>query len=301
MLVSNCFNSNSNGKFDYFSLLTPSESKEPEIERMEKITLSALNKNENLTDEDFENMAEEFMVSELAQYYLSNSHLSVAPSDKLPSGKFTKETIQASSSIAFNFACKWFANNTLKQHLDSKFDECEELNAKARNLKDSLKQTFREISEQYMKKAEAQALLAERETQTRKSHQDQLTNGFNNIFNEEDLAADEINTMFKTYLSDGSLTVEKDHNGRSFFRINSMKSVIQYLLNNPTTTICDFRHFEAEINDIPTLAQYLKDSHQVGDIAFMNTISEDDRKTLAEAVEARNSTSFPLDIQYLEE
>ncbi len=46
---------------------------------------------------------------------------------------------------------------------------------------------------------------------------------------------------------------------------------------------CDFRSFKSDVNDTPTLAEYLKKS-TVKAIAFKNGIPEDAKASLAEAV-----------------
>lgn len=142
-------------------------------------------------------------------------------------------------------------------------------------------------------KAEAQQELAA----ITKENQDTLTKMFYAIFNgKKELPVVEINTIFTTYLADSSLTVEETAQGESFLRINSMKSVVRYLKEHQDTRTCDFRHFKAEVNDVSTLAEYLKTS-SVKAIALKKAIPEAAKASLAEAVAARNGA---LKIQYFD-
>ena len=127
-----------------------------------------------------------------------------------------------------------------------------------------------------------------------KLKQDLLTNKFHSIFNKTPLPSEAVDNLFKRYLADGSLTVEKSQEGKSFPQINSMKSVTQYLTDHPDVKSCDFRVFKTAINDIPTLATYLKKS-TVKAIALSSDISAEAKASLAEAVAARNGN---LKVQY---
>jgi ABC-type phosphate transport system auxiliary subunit len=139
-----------------------------------------------------------------------------------------------------------------------------------------------------------------------KERQDIITRQFYSIFKgKDDLAAKdlpalEVDRLFKTYLANGSLTVEKSAEGTSFGRINSMKAVIQYLEDNPNVLTLDFRSFKTEVHDISALADNLKTS-TVKAIALKKGISDDAKASLAEAVAARNGTLYgPLKVQYFD-
>lgn len=149
-------------------------------------------------------------------------------------------------------------------------------------------------------KAEAQQLREEAQQERAaiaKERQDILTKMFYGIFNKQNLPVETANTIFTTYLADASLSMEKTDKGESFAKINSMNGVIKYLTDHPNTKACDFRHFEAAVNDIPTLAESLKKS-SVKAIAFQKGIpvSEAAKASLDEAIAARKGG---LKVQYL--
>ena len=96
-----------------------------------------------------------------------------------------------------------------------------------------------------------------------------------------------IDALFNTYLADRSLSVEETTEGASYPKINSMRSITQYLDDHLNVKICELRPFKTEICDIPTLAEYLK--HFTVKLAgIKNGISDDAKASLAEAVAARN-------------
>jgi hypothetical protein len=128
-----------------------------------------------------------------------------------------------------------------------------------------------------------------------------LTEQFWSVFNgKTPLPPEKYNEIFNTYLADSSLTVEKNSEGKNCGRINSMNSVIQYLKTHPLTKTCDFRTFKTEVNDIGTLANFLKTSDAFGikGVAFKSGIAEIAKTKLAEAVAARAATQSPLKVQY---
>ena len=129
----------------------------------------------------------------------------------------------------------------------------------------------------------------------KKNRQEKLIKQFFSIFNGKASPSEEtINNIFNTYLADGSLSVEKSLEGNSYPKINSMKAVTKYLDNNPSIKACDFRSFETEVHDIPTLAEYLKTS-TVKAIALKSQIPEAAKESLTTAVVARNGG---LKVQY---
>jgi hypothetical protein len=111
----------------------------------------------------------------------------------------------------------------------------------------------------------------------------------------KDLPAEVIERLFQTYLADGSLSIEKSPEG-PLPRINTMKSVTQYLADHPNVISCDFRPFKKEMYDAKTFAEYLKTS-SVKAIAIKKCVSEETKASLAEAVAARNGT---LKVQYFD-
>ncbi len=115
-----------------------------------------------------------------------------------------------------------------------------------------------------------------------------LTTMFYAIFNKDSLSPEQVDTLFNTYLSDGSLTVEVENRMVSI-RINSMKPVIRYLFNNQHVQMCNFKSFKAKVLDIPTLAQFLKTS-KVTAIGLNSGIPDNAKTSLAEAVAARKGT-----------
>ena len=139
-----------------------------------------------------------------------------------------------------------------------------------------------------------QEVAKEREAIT-KERQNILTKQFYSIFNgKKSLPVEEIDTLFNAYLADRSLSVEKSSSGTSYPKINSMRSITQYLDKHPNIKICDLRPFKTEICDIPTLAEYLKHS-TVKLVGIKDGISDDAKASLAEAVAARNGG---LKVQY---
>jgi uncharacterized phage infection (PIP) family protein YhgE len=120
-----------------------------------------------------------------------------------------------------------------------------------------------------------------------KERQNILTKQFYSIFNgKKELPVDEIDALFNT-LADGSLTVEKNAEGKSYPKINSMTGVTHYLTDHPNVKICDFRIFQNAINEIPIFAEFLEHS-TVKLVGFKNNISEKDKASLDKAKAARN-------------
>jgi hypothetical protein len=168
-------------------------------------------------------------------------------------------------------------------------------------LKDE-KERLQESSQQHLAEAARLKESSEKKfAQVEKSRREILTKEFWSIFNGKNYPSqDQYGEIFATYLADRSLTNEETPDGKSFGRINSMNSVIKYLKDHPLTKMCDFRHFKAEVNDVETLADFLKtpDAYAVKALAFKTAISEIAKQKLAEAVSARSSTSSPLKVQY---
>ena len=166
--------------------------------------------------------------------------------------------------------------------------------AEAARLKESSQQHFAEAARL---KESSQKKFAQAE----KERQDALTKQFWSIFNAKDsLLQEEYGKVFATYLADRSLTIEKTDDNKCFARINLMSSVIKYIKANPLTKACDFRAFKTEINDVETLADFLKtsDAFAIRGVAFKSGISEIAKEKIAEAVSARAATKFPLKAQY---
>jgi len=128
-----------------------------------------------------------------------------------------------------------------------------------------------------------------------KEKQNILTKQFYSIFHGKNpLPIEKIEVVFNTYLSDQSLTVESSIEGKSYSKLNSMVAVTKYLNDNPNIKTVDFRILKAEINDIPTLAEYLTKSN-IKAIAINSGISSQAKESLNIAVKARNGG---LKIQY---
>lgn len=109
--------------------------------------------------------------------------------------------------------------------------------------------------------------------------------------NKQSVPPQTVSLLFTNYLNDGSISFDKD---KSCFKINSMKGVVSYLKDHAEIKQCDLRSFKAEIQDIQTLAKYLKNS-AVRAIAINNGIAEQAKTSLAQAVAARNGG---LRVQY---
>ena len=116
-----------------------------------------------------------------------------------------------------------------------------------------------------------------------------VTKRFLKIFNVQgEKPVEEIDNLFKKYLADGSFVVIEDPNN-AHVKIKSTKPLIQYIKDHPGTKLCDLRAFKAEVYDLPTLADYLKDSGvSVKLIALNNGVSSEGKQSLAEAIKARN-------------
>ena len=128
-----------------------------------------------------------------------------------------------------------------------------------------------------------------------KKKQDILTKQFYSIFHGKNILPEEkIEIIFNKYLSDQSLTVEKSIEKNNYSKLNSMTAVIKYLDDNPNIKMIDFRIIKTEINDIPTLAEYLSKSNIKG-VAINSGISIEAKTSLNKAVEARNGG---LKVQY---
>lgn len=151
-------------------------------------------------------------------------------------------------------------------------------------LQKTIAEADRNIAQARAIKAESQQRLIE----IGKEQQVILTKMFQSIFNSKNrLPVEVIDVLFNKYLADGSLTVEETDEGKSYARVNSMRAITRYITDDNSVTMCDFRPFKGEIYDVPTLAEYLKTS-RITAIAFNDGISGDAKKSLAEAVAARN-------------
>jgi len=182
------------------------------------------------------------------------------------------------------------------------------LTQKAEELQEDSKESFAKAAQHsaesarlkessQIKLAEAARLAAKAE----KEGQEALTKQFWSIFNGKNpLPAEKIDAVFQTYLADRSLTVEETSEGKGFGRINSMSSVIKYLQANPLTKLCDFRTFKTEVNDVGTLADFLKTpaAFAIKGVAFKSGIAEIAKEKLAEAAADRATTKSPLKVQY---
>jgi hypothetical protein len=157
---------------------------------------------------------------------------------------------------------------------------------------EELKKDFKSFS---IEATNREAIATNRQTIT-KERQDILTKQFYSIFNKQPLPLEKIDSIFKTYLADGSLTVEKSKEGISYPRINSMTPVIRYLDDNPDVPTLDFRSFKSEVHDVKTLAVKLKNS-TIRAIAIKKCIPEEAKASLADVVAIRNGT---LKVQYFD-
>ena len=162
---------------------------------------------------------------------------------------------------------------------------------KLSQLRQTIEQADRNIEEADRGIAQSR----ERQRQLAKEKLVVLTGIFYSIFNGKNpIPADEVNALFETYLSDGSLTVGETSEGKSYPKINSMRAITRYIDDHPTVKMCDFRPFKTEISDIATLADYLKKSN-VRAIALNSGIPTDAKTLLSEAIAAR---SGGLKVQY---
>ena len=169
---------------------------------------------------------------------------------------------------------------------------------KLSQLRQTIEQADRNIEEADRNIEEADRGIAqsrERQRQLAKEKLVVLTGIFYSIFNGKNpIPADEVNALFETYLSDGSLTVGETSEGKSYPKINSMRAITRYIDDHPTVKMCDFRPFKTEISDIATLADYLKKSN-VRAIALNSGIPTDAKTLLSEAIASR---SGGLKVQY---
>ena len=162
---------------------------------------------------------------------------------------------------------------------------------KLSQLRQTIEQADRNIEEADRGIAQSR----ERQRQLAKEKLVVLTGIFYSIFNGKNpIPADEVNALFETYLSDGSLTVGETSEGKSYPKINSMRAITRYIDDHPTVKMCDFRPFKTEISDIATLADYLKKSN-VRAIALNSGIPTDAKTLLSEAIASR---SGGLKVQY---
>ena len=121
---------------------------------------------------------------------------------------------------------------------------------------------------------------------------------FHGIFNgKKPLPVEEVDSLFSTYLADGSITVEMISE-KNRLKLNSMKAIIRYLDDHPGVKACDFRSFRGEVHDVKTLADYLAQSScTIKAIGIDRKISDEAQSSLAEVVKAKNGA---LKVQYFD-
>lgn len=127
-----------------------------------------------------------------------------------------------------------------------------------------------------------------------------LGKDFIKIFNKSiKLSPAQYEVIFNTYLTDDSLFVGKNSQGKNCPKIRTMTSVIKYLNDNPNIETCDFIHFKDEIDKfaIEKLAEHLKTS-PVKEVVFISSISTIANQYLNPVVTARAATPRPLTIRY---
>lgn len=193
---------------------------------------------------------------------------------------------------------KVHAHNMLTEDVIRKI--AQETEPEARLYFQQMQELNKEIAKAKEMQAKGKAMQAQGLQGLKKVAQDRqdiLTKMFHSIFNgKKSLPIEEISNLFETYLSDGSLTVEETMEGKSYAKINSMRAVTLYLDNNPNVKTCNFMSFKGEVYDIPALAEYLaKSSCRITAIGINKNISAEAKKSLAEAIAARNGG---LKVQY---
>jgi hypothetical protein len=100
--------------------------------------------------------------------------------------------------------------------------------------------------------------------------------------NKKPVPAGQIDSLFSTYLADGSISFEKS---KDCFKLGSMKGVISYLKSHPEIKQCNFSVFKTEIYDIPTLSEYLvQNSCTVKAIGIKRNIPKDAEESLARVI-----------------
>jgi hypothetical protein len=201
-----------------------------------------------------------------------------------------KEALKKELQPAFmKFAQQTIDLNAKKKLAEQELQEARQRQAEARQMQ----------AEGRQMQAEGRQMQAEgrqMRVEARQRQMNTLVTLFHQIFhgNKQEVPADQINTLFSKYLADGAISFEKE---KRCFKLNYMKGVVSYLKDNSNVTQCDFRCFKTEISDIPTLAEYLKES-KVKAIALNSGISEQAKLSMNEAVAARASTSTPLKVCY---
>lgn len=191
-------------------------------------------------------------------------------------------------------------SQSLQQKANILGQEAQILKQEAQVLKQEAQVLNQEIEELKKKEQAAQGIRAVAQAnlaRIKKERQELLTKMFYAIFHgKKEIPVAEINQLFNEYLVKGDLTMEKNQQGKSFPRINSMDAVIQYLNHNPLVKTLNFRHFKNQIRDIPILADFLKGS-TISTIAINNAFQEDQevKNSLDAAIAARNGG---LKVQY---
>ncbi|MFI0436021.1 MAG: hypothetical protein ACH350_09940 [Parachlamydiaceae bacterium] len=135
-----------------------------------------------------------------------------------------------------------------------------------------------------------------------KMEKELIITSFYTIFNKttNPLPEERYDDFFDLYLADRSISFENVP-GEKDLKLNSMASVIKYLSDHPQTRTCNFSGFNSEVYDIPTFADFLMTptGFTITAVAFRETISEEAKDVLANAVATRAQTSHPLKVQYL--
>lgn len=154
-------------------------------------------------------------------------------------------------------------------------------------------------AEGHATRVEAQALKASGEQKLQSADvakKKMVTQIFYAMFNgTKPLPVDQIDTLFSTYLVDGSIFIDMSIRGP---RLTSMRSVIQYIEDHPDVKMCNFKPFKTALEDIPTLADYIAQlSCRIRAIGINRNISDEAKSSLEAAVAARKGA---LKVQFLD-
>ena len=120
------------------------------------------------------------------------------------------------------------------------------------------------------------------------------------------LLADNEHNLYTKYLADGSFDILRTENN-ALTRINSMTPIIHYIgdvekAHSPLKIqFLNFRNFDSTlIQDVKTLADFLKTAYSIEAIAFKSGLSDPNKALLADAIEVRSHGNIPLEVVYFD-
>lgn len=163
----------------------------------------------------------------------------------------------------------------------------------------SLAPVIRDKNKEILKNSFSDQLIQTESVRHLNPKQALLTQMFYGIFNHNSfLPSDQLTPLYNKYLSDNSCRIRINGWGRRYLKIRSMRGVIQYLIDHPHTTSCNFRGCKSKIQEFERFAKYLKTSRISALIFRSKRLSKIDEEQLAETIAVRAASLQPLQIYY---